>query len=75
MKRLKSLHKAEAYLEIKLASTMQSFCEYTLRLNIFAIKALYRYSTGLYIGLRKYWKFEAKMEQIIAIVTKPSVSC
>ena len=32
-------------------------------------------STGLYIGLRKYWNFqsEAKLEQIIAIVTAHSV--
>ena len=29
MKRLKSFHKAEAYLEPKPASTMELFCEYT----------------------------------------------
>ena len=34
-------------------------------------------SIGLYIGHRKYWNFqsEAKVEQIIAIVTTRSVSC
>ena len=36
---LKSLQKAEAYLEPKRISTMELFCEYTERLTIFAIKA------------------------------------
>ena len=31
-----------------------AFCEYTYRLIIFAIKP----STGLYVGLRKYWNFQ-----------------
>ena len=37
----------------------------------------HRSSTGLYIGLWKYWDFqsEAKVEQMIAIVTTHSVSC
>ena len=39
IKRLKSLQKAEAYLEPKWASTMELFCEYTKLLTIFAIKA------------------------------------
>ena len=65
---MKSLEvKADAYLEPKRASTMQLFCEYT------------RCSTGLYIGHLKYWNFqsEAKLEQIIAIVTTflARVSC
>ena len=40
-------------------------------------KLHHRSSTGLYIGLWKYWDFksEAKIEQIIAIVTTHSVSC
>ena len=40
-------------------------------------KLHHRSSTGLYIGLWKYWDFqsEAKAEQIIAIVTAHSVSC
>ena len=40
-------------------------------------KLHHRSSTGLYIGLWKYWDFqsEAKAEQIIAIVTTHSVSC
>ena len=39
MKRLKSLQKAEAYLEPKQVSMMELFGEYTYRLTIFAIKA------------------------------------
>ena len=40
-------------------------------------KLHHRCSTELYIGLWKYWNFqsEAKVEQIIAIVTTRSVSC
>ena len=40
-------------------------------------KLHHRCSTGLYIGLWKYWNFqsEAKKEQIIAIVTTRSLSC
>ena len=40
-------------------------------------KLHHRCSTGLYIGLWKYWNFqrEAKVEQIIAIVATRSVSC
>ena len=40
-------------------------------------KLHHRCSTRLYIGLWKYWNFqsEAKVEQIIAIVTTRSVSC
>ena len=34
-----SLLKAEVYLELKQASMMELFCEYTQRLTIFAIKA------------------------------------
>ena len=37
IKRLKSLQKAEAYLEPMRASTMKLFCEYTERLYILAI--------------------------------------
>ena len=39
IKRLKSLQKAEAYLEPKQTSMMELFCEYTEQLTIFAIKA------------------------------------
>ena len=39
IKRLKSLQKAEVYLEPKRTSTMELFCEYTQMLTIFAIKA------------------------------------
>ena len=39
IKRLKSLLKAEAYLEAKQESMMELFCEYAQRLTIFAIKA------------------------------------
>ena len=39
IKRLKSLWKAEAYLEPKRVSTMELFREHTERLTIFAIKA------------------------------------
>ena len=39
IKRLKSLLKAEAYLEAKQESMMELFCEYNQRLTIFAIKA------------------------------------
>ena len=54
---------------------MEPFYEYTLGLTIFAKKVLHICSTGLYIGLRKYRNFqrEAKLEQIIAIVTTHSV--
>ena len=38
-KTLKSLLKAETYLEPKQESMMELFCEYTQRLTIFAIKA------------------------------------
>ena len=40
-------------------------------------KLHHRCSTGLYIGLWKHWNFqrEAKVEQIIAIVTTRSVPC
>ena len=37
IKRLKSLQKAEVYLEPMRASTMELFCEYTYRLYIFVI--------------------------------------
>ena len=36
---LKSLQKAQAYLESMRASRMEVFCEYTCRLTVFAIKA------------------------------------
>ena len=38
-------------------------------------KLHHRCSTGLYVGLRKFWNFqsEAKLEQIIAIVTTHSI--
>ena len=54
---------------------MELFYEYTYGLTIFAKKFHHRCSTGLYIGLRKYWNFqrEAKLEQIIAIVTTHGV--
>ena len=44
---------------------------YTSGFTIFAKKLHHKCSTGLYIGLWKYWNFqrEAKLEQIIAIVT------
>ena len=63
IKRFKSLQKAEVYLE-------------PMRLNDF-IFSQYKIFTRLYIGLWKYWDFqsEAKVEQIIAIVTMHSVSC
>ena len=38
IKRLNSLHKLEAYLEPKRASTMEFFCKYNQRLTIFTIK-------------------------------------
>ena len=40
-------------------------------------KLYHRCSTELYIGLQKYWNFQnaAKVEQIVSIVTKRSVSC
>ena len=43
----------------------------------FGYKPNHRRSTGLYIGLRKYWNFQrkAKVEKIIAIVTTRGVSC
>ena len=49
-------------------------------ITIFAIiinKVHHKCSAGLYVGLQKYWVFqsEAKVEQIIAIVTTRSVSC
>ena len=37
IKRLKSLQKAEVYLEPLRASTIELFCEYTYRLYIFVI--------------------------------------
>ena len=40
IKRLKSLQKAAAYLELKSASMAELFCEYIKRLTIFSIKAL-----------------------------------
>ena len=54
---------------------MKLFYEYTEGLTIFAKKLHQRCSTGLYIGLRIYWNFqrEAKLEQIIPIVTTQSV--
>ena len=77
IKWLKSLQKAEVDLEPVQASTMELFCEYTYRLYIFVIWLHHRSSAGLYIGLWKYWNFqsEAKVEQIIMIVTTHSVSC
>ena len=39
IQRLKSLPKAEAYLETKQESRIELFCEYTQRLTIFAMKA------------------------------------
>ena len=69
IKRLKSLQKAEAYLERER--------EYTEWLTIFTIKAPYRCSIGLYIGHPKCWHFqiEVKAEQTNAIVTTRSLSC
>ena len=48
---------------------------YTSGFTIFAKKLHHKCSTGLYIGLWKCWNFqrEAKLEQIIAIVTTHSV--
>ena len=40
IKRLKSLQKAEVFLEPKQASMVELFCEYTSRLTIFAIRPL-----------------------------------
>ena len=42
-----------------------------------AQKPDHRCSTGLYAGFRKYWNLqsEAKVEQVIAIVTTRSISC
>ena len=76
IKRLKSLQKAEAYLEPKQASMMEHFNMFNDVLFL-QLKLHHRCSTGLYIGLRKYWNFqiEAKLEQIIAIVTTHSDSC
>ena len=68
---LKNLQKAEAYLE-------WIYFVYILSGLLFSQENLHhRCSTGLYIGLWKYWNFqsEAKVEQIIAIVTMHSVSC
>ena len=49
IKRLKSLQKAEAYLEPKQASMMELFYEYTQRLTVFAIKApLWRFDWVIY---------------------------
>ena len=76
MKRLKSLQKAEACLEPKQASMMEYFFVNILNgLPFLLWKLHHRCSTGLYIGPRKYWNFqgEAKLEQIIAIVTTHSV--
>ena len=67
VKRLKSLQKAEAYLEPKPASTMELFVNILNHLLFSQYKFHHRYWTGLYIGL---WHFqnEAKLEQIIAVV-------
>ena len=40
IKRLKSLQKAEVFLEPKQVSMVELFCEYTSRLTIFAIRPL-----------------------------------
>ena len=74
---MRSLQKAWAYLEPKQASTMESFLVNILIGLLFSQKKLYhKCSVGLDIGLRKYWIYqgEAKVEQVIAIVTKGSVS-
>ena len=77
IKRLKSLQKAEVYLEPTRASTMELFVNILNGFIFSQYKLYYRSSTGLYISLWKYWDFqsEAKVEQIIAIVTTHSVSC
>ena len=77
IKRLKSLQKAEVYLEAMGASTMELFWEYINGFIFSQYKLHHRCSTGLYIGFWKYWDFqsETKLEQIIEIVTTHSVSC
>ena len=78
IKHLKSLQKAEVYLE-PMRLLRGSFFVNILSGFIFPqYKLHHRSSTGLHIGLWKYWDFqsEAKVEQIIAIVTTThSVSC
>ena len=63
------------HLEPKRACPKEFFREYTQCLAVSTIKAPYRCSTGLYRGHLKYSNFqsEAKVEQIIAIVTTRSV--
>ena len=48
--------------------------EFSLWIYLTTYYFLNRYSTGLYTGLGKYWNFqsEAKVEQIMAIVTTRS---
>ena len=79
-KRLKSLQKAELYLEPMRASTMEIFFVNILNglcfCNASSIIDL-RLGYMLYVGLWRYWDFqsEVKVEQIIAIVMTHSVSC
>ena len=76
IKWLKNLQKAEAYLEPKQASTMDLYYEIYLTAYYFRNKSSV-IEVRLGQGLWKYWNFqnEAKLEQIIAIVTTRIVSC
>ena len=74
IKWLKNLQKAEAYLEPKQASTMNLYYEIYLTAYYFRDKSSV-IEVRLGQDLWKYWNFqnEAKLEQIIAIVTTHSV--
>ena len=77
IKLLKSLLKVKMYLEPKRPSLMVIFCEYTLWLAIFTIKAPSQMFNWVMYKPPKILKFSWKLRwsKIIAIVTTHSVSC
>ena len=77
IKLLKSLLKVKMYLEPKRPSLMVIFCEYTLWLAIFTIKAPSQMFNWVLHRPPKILRFSWKLRwsKIIAIVTTGSVSC
>ena len=77
MNRFQEPYNEKSFRKIKLLKSLQKAVNILNSFIFSQYKFHHRSSTGLYISLWKYWDFqsEAKVEQIIAIVTTHSVSC
>ena len=77
MNRFQEPYNEKSFRKIKLLKSLQKAVNILNSFIFSQYKFHHRSSTGLYISLWKYWDFqsEAKVEQIIAIVTTHSISC